>query len=55
MRVCGVDEVGCASIVGPVFVCAAVADKSQQRIAGVADSKKLSRKKREALDPELRA
>lgn len=51
-RTCAVDEVGCASIAGPVVVCAVVA-QPDQRIEGVRDSKKLSRKKREELAPVI--
>lgn len=49
-RICAVDEVGCASIAGPVVVCAVVAEPGQ-KIPGVKDSKKLSKKKREELAP----
>lgn len=47
-----VDEVGCASIAGPVLVCA-VAPKLMRPIKGVTDSKKLTKKKREELYPLL--
>jgi ribonuclease HII len=47
-----VDEVGCASIAGPVLVCA-VAPGKIKKIAGVNDSKKVSKKKRESLYPLL--
>lgn len=48
MLLCGVDEVGRGPLAGPV-VAAAVILKEGDRIAGVADSKKLSAKKREQL------
>jgi len=48
-----VDEVGCASIAGPVLVCA-VAPKLIKPVKGVADSKQLSKKKREELYPLLK-
>lgn len=51
MKICGVDEVGCSAIAGPVFACAAVLDSSEQYINGVDDSKKLERQKREELVP----
>jgi len=54
MRICGVDEVGYSSIAGPVFACAAVLDSSIPYINGVADSKTLSRKRREELNPLIR-
>jgi ribonuclease HII len=51
MKICALDEVGCASIAGPVFVCAVIIDTSVHPIAGIGDSKVLSRKKRESLFP----
>lgn len=54
MRICGVDEVGCSAIAGPVVVCAALIDTSVQRLDGVDDSKKLSRIQREDLAPLIR-
>ena len=53
MKICAVDEVGCAAIAGPVFVCAVVASPSD-RIDGVRDSKKLSKKKRNELAPIIK-
>lgn len=47
--VCGVDEVGRGPLAGPV-VCAAVIMPTDDIIEGVDDSKKLSAKKREALN-----
>jgi len=54
MRICAVDEVGCAAIAGPVFVCAVVAEPGD-RIDGVKDSKKLKKEKREELAPIIKA
>lgn len=51
--VCGVDEVGRGPLAGPV-VCAAVIMPQNAVIEGVDDSKKLSAKKREALDVLIR-
>lgn len=51
MKICGVDEVGCSAIAGPVMVCAALLDTSVPYIDGVDDSKKLDRAKREELYP----
>lgn len=51
MKICAIDEVACASIAGPVFVCAVIVDSDAQAPAGIADSKKLSKSKREALFP----
>ncbi len=53
--VAGVDEVGRGPLAGPV-VCAAVILplEEEKRILGVNDSKKLSAKKREALDEQIK-
>jgi ribonuclease HII len=51
--VAGVDEVGRGPLAGPV-VAAAVILHPQRPISGLADSKKLSEKRREALDREIR-
>ncbi|MHA2218921.1 MAG: ribonuclease HII [Candidatus Hodarchaeales archaeon] len=52
MAICYVDEVGCASIAGPVLVCAVAVDSSDKIIDGIKDSKQLSRIRREKLyDP----
>ena len=53
MKICAVDEVGVASIAGPVFVCAVIADSATRPPQGVADSKQLTKKKREQLFPEI--
>lgn len=50
---CYIDECGCASIAGDAVVCAVVADKNIKKIAGVNDSKQLSKVQREKLNPIL--
>lgn len=50
----GVDEVGRGPLAGPVVAAAVILDPAQP-IAGLADSKKLSEKKREALFDEIKA
>ena len=47
-RVCGVDEAGRGPLAGPVYAAAVILDP-QRPIVGLADSKKLSERKREAL------
>jgi len=51
--VCGVDEAGRGPLAGPVFAAAVVLDE-RHPIMGLADSKKLSEKKREKLAAEIR-
>ncbi len=51
--VCGVDEVGRGPLVGDVVTAAVILDPKRP-IAGLADSKKLSEKKREALFPIIK-
>ncbi len=51
--VAGVDEVGRGPLAGPVVAAAVILDP-QRPIAGLADSKKLSEKRREALALEIR-
>jgi ribonuclease HII len=51
---CGVDEAGRGPLCGPV-VAAAVILNPDRPIAGLADSKKLSAAKREALEIEIKA
>lgn len=46
---CGVDEAGRGPLAGPVFAAAVILDPTRP-IAGLADSKKLSAKKRAALE-----
>lgn len=50
---CGVDEAGRGPLVGAVFAAAVILDPARP-IIGLADSKKLSEKKREALALEIR-
>ena len=50
---CGVDEAGRGPLVGAVFAAAVILDPAHP-ISGLADSKKLSEKKREALSLEIR-
>lgn len=52
--IAGVDEVGRGPLAGAVYAAAVVLD-SRIEIEGLRDSKKLSAKKREALDKEIRA
>jgi len=51
--VCGVDEAGRGPLAGPVYAAAVILD-DQHPIAGLADSKKLSEKKRNHLAAEIR-
>ena len=51
--IAGVDEVGRGPLAGAVVAAAVILDPAQP-IAGLADSKKLSAKKREALSAEIR-
>lgn len=51
--ICGVDEAGRGPLAGPVSAAAVILDPNY-RIAGLADSKKLSEKKRDALAPLIR-
>lgn len=51
--VAGVDEVGRGPLAGPVVTAAVVLDPNQP-ITGLADSKKLTEKKREALEPIIK-
>lgn len=53
-RVCGVDEAGRGPLAGAVFAAAVILDPSRP-IAGLADSKKLSARRREQLAEEIRA
>ena len=50
----GVDEAGRGPVIGPLVVCAFAHKNSQELLElGVADSKRLSKKKREELFEEL--
>lgn len=53
-RVCGVDEAGRGPLAGPVFAAAVILD-SGAAIAGLADSKKLTARKREFLAQEIKS
>ena len=53
MLICGVDEAGRGPLAGPVCAAAVILDPLYP-IAGLADSKKLSAKKRELLAPLIR-
>lgn len=52
-RVAGVDEAGRGPLVGAVVAAAVILDPARP-IIGLADSKRLSEKRREALDAEIR-
>ena len=54
LRIAGIDEVGRGPMFGPV-VAAAVILAPRTRFDGLTDSKKLSEKKRNELDVEIRA
>jgi len=53
-RVCGVDEAGRGPLAGPVFAAAVILDPGAA-IAGLADSKKLTARKREFLAQEIKS
>jgi ribonuclease HII len=53
MWIAGVDEVGRGPIAGPVIAAAVILDPKNP-INGLKDSKKLSKKARDNLDPEIR-
>lgn len=53
IHLCGVDEAGRGPLVGAVFAAAVILDPARP-IIGLADSKKLSEKKREALALEIK-
>lgn len=53
LLICGVDEAGRGPLAGPVSAAAVILDPSRP-IAGLADSKKLSEKKRDLLAPIIR-
>jgi ribonuclease HII len=51
--ICGVDEAGRGPLAGPVYAAAVILDDVHP-IAGLADSKKLSEKRRDALAQQIR-
>lgn len=53
LLICGVDEAGRGPLAGPVYAAAVILDEHRP-IAGLADSKKLSEKKRDKLAAEIR-
>ncbi len=56
MKICGVDDAGRGSMIGPLVIAGISIDKkniSKLRKLGVRDSKKLSPKKREQLYKEI--
>ena len=53
MLVCGVDEAGRGPLAGAVYAAAVILDPAQP-IIGLADSKKLSEKRREQLEIEIK-
>ncbi len=54
LRVVGVDEVGMATLAGPVVAAACLVTPDVRLIRAVRDSKLLTRQQREALVPEIR-
>ncbi len=53
LLVCGVDEAGRGPLAGPVYAAAVIRDGARP-IPGLADSKQLSEKRRDALTPEIK-
>lgn len=53
ITICGVDEAGRGPLAGPVYAAAVILDESHP-IVGLADSKKLSEKRRDALALEIK-
>lgn len=54
LRIAGIDEVGRGPLFGPVVAAAVILPKGC-RLQGLTDSKKLTEKKRDELEPEIRA
>jgi ribonuclease HII len=53
--ICGVDEAGRGPIMGPLVVCALAVESDAELVKlGVKDSKKLTAKRREELEPKIR-
>ena len=53
LLICGVDEAGCGPLAGSVYAAAVILDVNHP-IKGLADSKKLSEKKRDFLSAEIK-
>lgn len=53
-RICGIDEAGRGPLAGAVYAAAVILDPARP-IAGLADSKKLSERKRDQLAMEIKA
>jgi ribonuclease HII len=53
LLICGVDEAGRGPLAGPVYAAAVILEKARP-IHGLADSKKLSEKRRDALALEIK-
>ena len=53
LLICGVDEAGRGPLAGPVYAAAVILDPGRP-IAGLADSKKLSEKRRDQLAQEIK-
>lgn len=53
MAPCGMDEVGCGSLIGSCVVCCLILPR-ETVLEGLRDSKLLSKKQRERLDKEIR-
>ncbi len=53
--ICGIDEAGRGPLAGPVFAAAVVLGPEGEAIEGLADSKALSARRREALASAIRA
>ena len=53
LLICGVDEAGCGPLAGGVYAAAVILDVNNP-IEGLADSKKLSEKKRDFLSAEIK-
>jgi len=54
VHVCGVDEAGRGPLAGPVYAAAVILDPANP-VAGLADSKKLTARRREIVAAEIRA
>ncbi|MCD6370514.1 MAG: ribonuclease HII [Thermoplasmata archaeon] len=54
MMGCGVDEAGRGPVIGPLVIVGVCADREKLIQLGVKDSKKLSKRRREALEKEIK-